>query len=396
LKLFSSANSPKQLPTFFQNERIIGSVEMSLEKGDSLRSVSVSVKGRIVTGAGTSDYYTFLDQTHTLWARQSSKSRTPSPPLEASQPGRGNYLWPISIDLPSTVTLPDGSGNGEQVYNLPHTFVEKQTRATIQYSLTVYIARSMLRSDSQLSTSFAYIPSIKPPPCSLLRQIAYQENSLLPGPEADPRGWKTFPTVTTRGALFTTRYVVAKCTLSLAKPLCYTRGTAIPCILEIECDNRQGLNVLSSTTAAIVQLQRRVKYYLAAVSASNKQDVGWKETVEVMNSAVWWPSVEGGRSTEWNSRRLDGEIRLAKDLQPSSAVAHFSVNYVVTLCPFEAEQFKSAETQPLLTLPVEIATKHARGPKPKPFSPPGYDVSSRRAHEFHGGWDARPFGGPMY
>jgi hypothetical protein len=43
LKLFSSANSPKQLPTFFQGEQIIGSVEMSLEKGDNLRSVSVSV-----------------------------------------------------------------------------------------------------------------------------------------------------------------------------------------------------------------------------------------------------------------------------------------------------------------------------------------------------------------
>jgi len=175
--------------------------------------------------------------------------------------------------------------------------------------------------------------------------------------------------------------------------MCYTRGAAIPCILEIECDNRQGLNVLSSTTAAIVKLQRRVRYYLAATSASNKQDVGWKESIEDVNSAVWWPSVEGGRAADYNWRRLDGEIRLPKDLKPSSAVAHFSISYAVVLCPFEAEQFKSADARPLQVEPVEIATKHARGPKPKPFSPPGYDASTRRTHEFHGVWDARPFDG---
>ena len=49
----------------------------------------------------------------------------------------------------------------------------------------------------------------------MLRQIAYNENTLLPGPEADPEGWKTLQTVVTRGTLFTTRYIVAKCKVSL-------------------------------------------------------------------------------------------------------------------------------------------------------------------------------------
>jgi hypothetical protein len=95
--------------------------------------------------------------------------------------------------------------------------------------------------------------------------------------------------------------------------------------LDIECDDRKALDVLSSTTAATVSLQRRVKYHLAVSSASSKKDVGWKETVEDVNAAIWWPSVEGARTSSSNSRRLDGEIRLPKDLQPSSAIGHFSI-----------------------------------------------------------------------
>jgi hypothetical protein len=392
LRLISRASSPKQLPIFYQNEPISGSLELNLEKGDAILSVTVAVKGRIITGPGAADFSTFLDHRETLWSRPPNKSRTPSPTLDTTPDGKlqGDYLWPISINLPSMVTLPNGSG-GAQVYDLPHTFLERQTRASVQYDLTVRIYRTKLRSDSRINTPFAYIPHTKPEPLSLLRQAAYRENSLLPGPDADPEGWKTTQTVVTRGTLFTTRYLMVKCKLSLAKPLCYTRGTAIPCLLDIECDNRQGLNVLSSTTSAIVKLQRRVKFYLAATSASNIRDVGWKEIIEDVNSAVWWPTVHGGRMTDGNVRRLDGEIRLPKDMKPSSSISHFSVSYAVVVCPFEAEQFKSADTEPLLVVPVEIATKYARGPKPKPFSPPGYDASGRRPQDYHGVLDAGPF-----
>jgi hypothetical protein len=112
--------------------------------------------------------------------------------------------------------------------------MERQTRASIQYTITILISQSKLRSDSQyaffslykmygnlmivnygrINTPFAYVPHVVPEPLSLLCQVAYQEDSLLPSPESDPQGWMTSDVVTVRGVLNTTRYVVAKCKVS--------------------------------------------------------------------------------------------------------------------------------------------------------------------------------------
>jgi hypothetical protein len=60
---------------------------------------------------------------------------------------------------------------------------------------------------------FKYIPITKPGPPSPLRLLAYQENSPLWGPDADPEGWYTLEPVRIRGKVFNTRSVDAKCTV---------------------------------------------------------------------------------------------------------------------------------------------------------------------------------------
>jgi hypothetical protein len=43
LKLISSAASKKQLPTYYQREHITGTLEMNLEKEDTILAVTVQV-----------------------------------------------------------------------------------------------------------------------------------------------------------------------------------------------------------------------------------------------------------------------------------------------------------------------------------------------------------------
>jgi len=380
LKLRSSAKSPSLIPTFFQHEDIVGSLELNLDKVETISAVTVTLKGRLVTGAGSNDAQKFLERHVTLWSKSMGDPRAPRV-SDAAHSGKlqGEYVWPFSIQLPKTVSLP-GNHGCPQEYSLPQTFLERDTRASIQYDLTVLISRNKLRTDSQLRTPLAYVPSTKPGPPSLLRQLAYQERAPLPGPEFDPDGWKNLQPVMIRGSIFNARHVAAKCRLSIAQPLCYTRGSAIPCVLDIDCKDSQALDLLAAPKAVVVQLQRRVRFFVTAAGVSVNEMLGWNDTVEEVETAVWWP---GERNhAEPHVRRLEGEIRLSKDLKPTSAISHFSISYSVVMHPFMTTAFTSTDTRTLLAEPVEIATMYGRGPRPRALSPPTYETSSGRSSEF--------------
>jgi len=77
---------------------------------------------------------------------------------------------------------------------------------------------SCLFSYDRLHATLGYIPNIQPGPPSLLRQLAYQENSDLLGPDADPEGWHTLEPVRIRGTIFNERSVDAKCIVSYQGP----------------------------------------------------------------------------------------------------------------------------------------------------------------------------------
>ncbi|KAF9563247.1 hypothetical protein CPC08DRAFT_761006 [Agrocybe pediades] len=371
LKIFSSAKSSKSLPTFFEKENITGSLELDAERGDSIHGVTVVVTGRVISGSGVDDCFIFLNQSQSIWSKAEG-SRT----AEGTSSNKllGHCVWPLSIVLPRAVTVPTGSGE-MRAFRLPETFLERQTRVSVQYDLTVVVSRGKLRTDNKIKTAFGYVPSTRPDPPSLLRQLAYQQFLPLPGPFTDPEGWKTLRPVTVRGILFSSHRFEAKCTLSLAKPMCYARGTVLPCFLTLEGREPQVLDMLSSPTSIALSLRRRVRFYNK--SASSRRDVAWNETVEDMGMAVWWPSIAVDASSTSTVRHLEGEIRLAKDLRPTSEMGHFSISYAVVLSPFTAVGI-SADSATLLSEPVEIATMHPKGPRTNAYSPPAYDPLSRR------------------
>lgn len=301
------------------------------------------------------------------------------------------------------------------VYPTPQTFLERGVRSNVQYELGLHIAHGMLRPTSKLKTAIIYTPSIISPLASVARQQAYIQGSSLLGPTADPDGWETLPKVMVYGKLPRRPEVEVECTLSLAKPLCYTRGTVIPCYLTLECLDVHALDLLSTPKSPVVRLTRRVRYTQGALSTTDDfinepsspfgtlsgdpvaspansstsypggvafSDMGVSkrgnmiEEIDEVELAVWWVPANDA-TQEMYLRKLEGEIHLAKDLQPTCRFLPFSIEYAVEMLPLVSDFFEPHSTGRenfIFIHPVEIATHHSEeGPMPTAFTKPLHD-----------------------
>ncbi|KIK55149.1 hypothetical protein GYMLUDRAFT_176179 [Collybiopsis luxurians FD-317 M1] len=373
LSISSSAKSAKSLPLFYEKENINATLELHAEKGDSsIQSVIAMIRGRIITGPRPDDTVSFLTIIHPIWARSADTPRTPSPSEGASGSKLyGDCVWSFSIPLPKTVTV----GKSGAQFRLPETLSERDLGVSVQYDLTVHVSRGKFRGDSQIRTPFGYVPSSKPEAPSMLRQLAYQQGLPVPGPSADPRGWKTLPTCRARGTICSADI---QCSFSLARPLCYTRGSVIPCYLTLSSRDPQALDMMTASDCIDVKLRRRVAYTCAP--GIEKRKVALQESFREFSKAVWWSS--STMPSDPYNRYLEGEIRIPKDLRPSSLIDHFSISYSVELYSFDIPSFKSTGSEILLSEPVDIVTTHARGPRPVAYSPPAYDPYARENDDY--------------
>ncbi|KAJ6531971.1 hypothetical protein B0H19DRAFT_1242118 [Mycena capillaripes] len=384
LSLLGKAEQGKTTPTFVEGSPVTGEVRLDLESGDAIHSVVLSVKGQVITGATPSEMVTFIDVPTTLWSRSMGDPRNPGREGTGnkwSEKLKGKYVWPFSISLPQTVSLP--FAGREETFRLPQTFFERHTRGQIEYEVAVRFTRTKLRSDHRLSTTINYTTLSRPGPPSRLRQLAYQQHTALLGPDSDPDGWHTLPPVRTRGKLLgASRSVDATCRFSLATPLCYTRGTTIPCAILIECNDPEALELLSTPESVVVRLRRNVRFHTGEKAATHYGDVAsklvWKEELDHSELASWWPASDRGLETDSTDtlviqaprRMCRGEIQLRPDLITSSSIAHFRIEYSVVLFPFDAPGYESLDREPLVIEPVEIASEYADGPLPVQYSSP--------------------------
>ncbi|KAJ6584346.1 hypothetical protein B0H19DRAFT_1104763 [Mycena capillaripes] len=193
LRLFSSAPTPASLPTFLERDKIVGSLELNIPSNEKIAGVSILIRGEIINGPQPRDRLCFLDIPIALWSKNSG----------------------------DVVLADPGKPGAVRAYALPQTFLERGGRASAHYHLSARITRSavLFREDAELQTMFVYVPALRPDPASPLRQVAYQENTPIPGPETDPEGWYTFPIVTIKGTVFNHRTVEVQCAFSLCKPV---------------------------------------------------------------------------------------------------------------------------------------------------------------------------------
>ncbi|KAL0579583.1 hypothetical protein V5O48_002421 [Marasmius crinis-equi] len=393
LTLMSNARDAKSPPIYVEGDRIAGFVNMDAgENGDGIHTVKVIVRGELTTGRNAEDGITFLDSSQILWCKDNGGSRQ----ARLSGP----HEWSFSFSLPKTVNISASPGNteGRLQFPLPPTVVERHTRAKANSdtivgkgpSFLVPVQASQAFPLRSLSTIFVYIPATRPSPSSPLRQLSYQEQSPLFGPESDPEGWLTLPPVKIQGTLFSARQTEVICHLSLANPLCYTRGSVIPLSLLFTSKDTQALDLFTKREAIDIRLRRHVSFRHEVIRA----ELNWRPSIvnlkhkphEDSATAVWWLSSEGSRETEdgWMSRRMNGEITLPKSLKPSCEIAHFRISYTVALIPFDTPGFQLSshsvnvnDLAPLLERRVEIATMFPRGPRPVSFAPP-HATGSRR------------------
>ncbi|KAJ6498815.1 hypothetical protein C8R45DRAFT_897469 [Mycena sanguinolenta] len=380
----------KAIPTIMEGSDLVGSVKLALRSAEAIQAVCVLIKGEVMQGGPAAAPLVFLESKHTLWSAAEGDPQAPQNSGKSVLKLQGDYQWPFSITLPTTLTK-DG-----ETYRLPHTFLDRLASFSVRYAAEMRIVRGKLRPDdkrvhlmstkrpdmnsNRVTCKFGYFSMAQPGPPSALRQLAYQENSPLFGPESDPGGWET-QSASLKGTVFSSRTIEVRFTFSLAKPLSYTRSSSIPCALTIETNDRQALDLLSSPSASMVYLERG--FY-------EKRDI-FRNTVEPCGQAVFWTSTEGAPEESSYRRHLMGEIHLRSNLQPSSAVCGFcrafsvvllishlvySSQYAVVVFPFQAAAFKpiGVDNAPLLRQVVEITTRYAPGPRQKTYTPPTYEA----------------------
>lgn len=376
LTITSRASHPSEPPRFFQGGIVGGTVKLDLEKEDFISSVDITLTGRL-------NYFShnasnFLNMHRTLWSVEESVNVLSDSSNSPKHSGRlrGKYEWPFSFKLPKGVSIVShvDIDATRKNFRLPPSLNDGICGVRVEYQLAVRVHRGRLRTGSKLTTPILFTPLLRPTVPSIARRLAYQENIPLVGADGDPQGWKTLPPVTIRGKIFKTISVEAKCTLSLARPLCYTRGTPIPLMLTIESSDQQALDLLATNRAVAAKLVQRTSFgtMIPGVRGAHGEEPPPTDVrTRAIARAVWWPSENG--VCRPGLRRLAGELHIPEAVSPRCNILNFNLDHMVVLDPFEAVGFVSFQKGPVMAEKIEIATVFAEGPRPRAYMPPHYE-----------------------
>lgn len=389
LHVLNRSPNPTSLPRFYQGDKIVGYVDLDVLKSEPIKAITIKVT------AGT----TFVGQEEDEFLKIENELWNPSVLLpdgsKVSKFEKGTYSWPFLISLPSEVEVLDGKV--KKTFPLPATFSEKTVAGCLDYKLTVTIKRKGLNVNKTLVTSFAYVPVVRAQPPSPLFQKAIKENLPLLGPEDDPAGWHVLPAVNIRGTLFDSRQVEVTCTLALANPLTYARGTSAPVWLTLTGTDAQALDALSSPSTIRLSLVRSLATGSdATVELDDSEPRTDNFFLETVSKGVFWPAADGSsRGGAVGKRVLQGEVEVKRSSKPSCLFPKFTTRYRMELRPFEAPGFvptvsgttttsssrwsskfklplNASSMTPLLKHPVTIVNFPARSTTLRSRVPPEY------------------------
>jgi len=140
------------MPMFFENDDIMGRVEIDLDKAESVKSITIklvsiriaslffyflrmkSVSFVVQIQARTTfvgqDEINFLKETQTLW----------TPTAESGSKLREKHSWPFKFVLKREIPIKDEKKD-EMMYRLPPNFTERASPAYIDYKLILTVHR---------------------------------------------------------------------------------------------------------------------------------------------------------------------------------------------------------------------------------------------------------------
>ncbi|KAI0833421.1 hypothetical protein BC628DRAFT_1414218 [Trametes gibbosa] len=376
LTVLSRAKSADDAPVFYQGGNIAGSVALELPKEVLVDEVTLTLYGRIsIFSHSTSNFFYMSDILY------SAAERSPDAPTTSfSKRGKlkGQYNWPFSLKLPKGVSIlsaitPDSRAERAN-YRLPPSFMDAQSNVHVQYTLIVRINRGGFKAGSKLSVPLTYIPLARPSAPTIIRQLAYQEEHPLVGPDGDPDGWKALTPVVVPGVLFKTIPVEARCSIHVSKPLSYTRGGLIHLLCSIACDNTQLLDLLTPQSLRMTLVQR-ITFGDAVQKARFSERLATQVTMKSFEraSASWWrtPAADRvGRPT----KVFAGELLVPEDLVPACHILHYGHEYELNFYGWSVVGFtpNAGLKIPLLSEPVGVVTAFAQAPRPRSYIPPEY------------------------
>ncbi|KAH9945423.1 uncharacterized protein BXZ73DRAFT_38262 [Epithele typhae] len=400
LSLQSRATSADNTPVFYQTGEIKGTVTMELDKEELMDDVTLSLYGRLTVYTRTATMPSnFLFMTRKLY---SAVEDTTVPSIKRGRL-RGTYKWPFSFHLPKGVNILMSSAvlgvDGEKErYRLPPTFSDEDAGVNIEYMLSFRANRGGFKPSSKLVVPFNYVPLARPGPASILQQLAYQQNVPLVGPSGDPDAWRTLDPVTLEGTLFKTIAVSACFTLSLTKPLMYTRGAPLHIHLTVCSANEQFLDLLSldSLHVALVQelhfgdnvafwprFSQRLAPQHFVKPYERARATWWHDTLKMSATTLTVASSVSAQQPPAfsevdarNTRSFMGEMQVPGGLAPACEILHYSHKYHVALYPPDAVGFvpSTPRKKALVEEEVGIVTSFAQGPKPCSYLSPQYDA----------------------
>ncbi|KAG6825717.1 hypothetical protein H0H92_002717 [Tricholoma furcatifolium] len=370
VKLFflSRASSPLRTPKYEGGDKISGSIVLDLASPTNVSSITISIRGSIITSGTEEGTHPFLNKSHTIWSKAFGNPRYASATQNVRHRGNldpGEYTWPFAITIPTSFEYSPEPGARALSFQTFESFLERDIPVTVQYDIILTIGRGSMRPDKSIIVPFNYTPNIVPEAPSPLRELSYQHARPLMGPLEDFDGWTTLPAASISPRLLGSRQPVeVECQLSLATPLCYARGTVIPCHLRLHCADSAVLDALSAPEAIRVTLQRRVKFYHRGLRGKPTTQTSTAQ------SAVWWASAVDGPPGTSEVRTIEGEIHLPRSLQSSSDFTFFTVEYTINFSSFDSPAIEPASNgkKTLLTQPITIGTFPAAGPRMREYS----------------------------
>lgn len=173
LTLVADSLLSKNTAVISEGSSVKGTVNFKSEKGDEIHSVIITVscrrtlcavpnlrqvKGELITGYLEGEHFTFLERSSTIWSQAMGDPRESVATMtKFTGKLKGKYCWPYCIDMPKEAIMVDmGVKSGPQPFFLPQTFLERHSRVTAQYEVSVRFCRGKLKSDQQSVTILLY------------------------------------------------------------------------------------------------------------------------------------------------------------------------------------------------------------------------------------------------
>ncbi|KAF5363523.1 hypothetical protein D9756_000156 [Leucocoprinus leucothites] len=396
-----SGTKSKQ-PSFIGGDIMKGALEVDCKDAVTIHGLVLNVKGLLFTVGNRESV--ILNHPHVLYSKRTHDPTTFSQcPISRNwkEDGKlhGNYHFPFAFPFPTEATTENSGtyGTPTVTWQLPPSFLERDSYVTVKYQLELLVERGKLKVNKKYAVLFLrngcsvdqdaaysipiniiYTPLLVAAPASVKRQLAYQEGTLLPNPTSDPDGWHSLPNTNIRGT-FRGHEAHISCTLWLANPLSYTRGTVLPCYLQLSGIDQECLEHLASPKSTFeIRLARYIYFYnpRCVPQYCAQLSLARDEQFKSVGIATWWKPPKPERPEEHGGRWLEGEIHLSKSLQPSCHHSQFSIEYFVEMMPLFSHAFRMIgdgidQQIPVVGQSVKIACFHQHGPVPSAFTPNG-------------------------